>query len=95
LLSALEFGISAAMAVAGLRGIWKLQHSLDLRGYLLQAGLFLLGLVMALVGFYMPAGLTRAIVFDCGILSMAVFLLLPEAIYRLMRFYDRQRGSQA
>lgn len=93
MLSALEFGIGTAMAAGGLRAVWRLQHPLDLRGYVLQAGLFLLGLAIALVGFYMLARLIRVILFDCGIVLMGVFLLLPDLVYQLLRLYDERRGS--
>jgi hypothetical protein len=93
MLSFLEFGIAVAMAIAGIRGFWKLQHQLDRRGYVLQTALFLLGLAMTLAGFYMPIGLLRSVVFDYGVLSMAIFLLVPEIVYQLLLFYDQHRRA--
>ena len=81
------------MSVLGLLGLWKLQHRLDRRGYLLQAGIILAGIVLIAIGAPPRRGAAAVALFDCGVILVTAFLLCPEIIYRLLRLYDRWRAS--
>jgi hypothetical protein len=89
--SPLSVGISLAIGMLGLRGLWKLQHPLDVRGYLLQAGAFLTALLATLVGYYAPYS-AGVVLFDAGVILMGAFLLVPDIIYYSLRSYDRRRA---
>jgi hypothetical protein len=91
--SPISVGIGVGMTALGLRAIWRLQHRLDWRGYLLQAGAFLMALAAAITGYYLPSPI-GVILFDSGVILMAVFLSVPNVVYYGLRFYDHRWGSQ-
>jgi hypothetical protein len=86
--------ISLVLTVMGLRGLWKLQHKLDLRGYLLQAAGFAAGLALTLAGYY-QSNRVGAILFDIGVISMGAFVMIPDLIYYCLRLYDRYRTRRS
>jgi hypothetical protein len=88
--SPIALGISVGMGVLGLRGLWKLQHRLPLRGYFLQFGLILLGLVFIIIGFPPKPGITAVILFDAGVILMTAFILFPDIVYYSLRWYRRR-----
>jgi hypothetical protein len=65
MVSPIATGIGIGIGILGLRGPWNLQHRLDTRGYLLQAGTFFGAFLFALAGYYLqnPRGV---ILFDAG-----------------------------
>ena len=78
----------------GLIGLWKLQHRLDRRGYLLQGGIILAGCIFIAVAFpHLPEKPAVAL-FDSGIILVTLFLLCPEIIYQLLRLYDRRQRER-
>jgi hypothetical protein len=91
--SPISLGISTALAIMGLRGLWKLQHRLDFRGYFMQGGLIFLGFLLTFLGFYMPKGTFATVFFIYGVVSIGAFLLFPEIVYRLLRLYDHIRAG--
>jgi hypothetical protein len=91
--SPISVAVGMGMTVLALRAIWKLQHRLDLRGYLLQAGAFLFALVATLAGYYLP-GPIGVVLFDSGVILMFLFLSAPDVIYYGLRFYDHRWGAQ-
>ena len=86
MVSSLSVGISIGMAILGLRGLWKLQHALTVKGYMLQAGAFLASLSVALIGYYLP-NTFGTILFDCGVILIGAFLFIPDIIYYLLKYY--------
>jgi hypothetical protein len=89
--SPLSVGIGIGMGILGRRGLWKLQHPLDLRGYLLQAGAFLTALTATILGYYIP-GFAGVVLFDAGVISMGLFLLVPDIVYYSLRSYGSRRS---
>lgn len=77
------------MGVLGLRGLWKLQHRLSLRGYFIQFSLVLLGVIFLLIGFPPKSGLAAVIFFDIGVILMTAFIMFPDIVYYSLRWYGR------
>jgi hypothetical protein len=92
--SPILLGISTAMAIAGLRFLWKSQHRLDLRGYLVQAGMVIVGLILMILAFYVPRGTAALTVAIGGGALLGGFFLFPDIVYYLLRFYDRRKGRR-
>ena len=89
--SPVAVGISIGMGVIALRGLWRLQHRLPSRGYLIQFGLVLIGFVFFIIGFPPKPGFAAVILFDTGVILMAAFLLFPDIVYYSLRLHDRLR----
>ena len=70
----------------------ELQHRLDRRGYLSQAGIVLAGIIFIALGAPPRRGIAAVALFDCGVILVAVFLFCPEIIYHVLRLYGR-KGS--
>ena len=93
-LSPVSLGISIGVGVVGLRGLWKLQHRLSPRGYFIQFGLVLLGVIFLAIGFPPKPGLVAVIFFDVGVILMAVFILFPDVVYYSLRWYGRRMARR-
>ncbi len=85
-------GVSVALAYWGLRTLWKYQHRLDFRGYLLQFGAIAVGILLIWVGLVFHGGLALTIVFGVGVFLVWAFLLFPDIIYYSLRFWDRLKS---
>lgn len=88
--SPISLGISIWLGILGLLGLWKVQHRLDRRGYLVQAALIITGIVLIIMGAPPRTSATAVGLFDCGVVLVGVFLLFPEILYWLLLFYDRR-----
>lgn len=83
------------MAVAGLLFLWRSQHRLDRRGYLLQAGVVTIGIMLMVLGFYLPRGTPAVTTFLVGGSLAGLFFFFPDIVYYLLRRYDRIRDSSS
>lgn len=92
--SPLSLGIATALSMMGLVGLWRLQHRLDRRGYLLQAAIILAGSIFIAVAFPRLPETPAVALFDSGVILVTLFLLCPEIIYQLLRLYDRGRRQR-
>jgi hypothetical protein len=91
-LSPISTGISVGLAIMGLRGLWKLQHRLDWRGYLLQATTILAGCIFMAIGFPRRPNRIALALFDSGVILVTALFLFPDFAYYSLRFYDRCRA---
>jgi hypothetical protein len=93
--SPISTGISIGMGILGLRFLWKSQHRLDRRGYLVLASLILIGVIFVIIGFPPRPGLVAVILFDSGVILIGALLLFPDIVYYSLRFYDRRRAHRS
>jgi len=87
----LVVGVSIAIVFWGLRGLWKYQHRLDRRGYLVQVAAIIAGGLLIGLGFLPHGGLPLTILFCLGVFLVWAFLLFPDIVYYLLRLWDRMK----
>lgn len=94
-MSPIAAGISIGMAILGLRGLWKIQRRLDLRGYVIQGLVVAIGALLIVLEFPPNQSIRAMVLSDLGIVMVIVFLLFPSVVYYLLRFYDRRRSRNS